>query len=83
MEGVNAAYSATGGEMESASELIGRAVRELSLVSGYDEDVEALESQLSEIDSLLSDLITRYQDIYHRLSLTRRPSMRHKSVWMR
>lgn len=55
MEGVNAAYSATGGEMESASELIGRAVRELSLVSGYDEDVEALESQLSEIDSLLSD----------------------------
>ena len=34
MEGVNAAYSATG---------------------GYDEDVEALESQLSEIDSLLSD----------------------------
>ena len=55
MEGVNAAYSATGGEMESASELIGRAVRELSQVSGYDEDVEALESQLSEIDSLLSD----------------------------
>ena len=40
MEGVNAAYSATGGEMESASELIGRAVRELSLVSGYDEDVD-------------------------------------------
>ena len=55
MEGVNAAYSATGGEMESASELIGRAVRELSPVSGYDEDVEALENQLSEIDSLLSD----------------------------
>lgn len=41
--------------MESASELIGRAVRELSQVSGYDTDVEALESQLSEIDSLLSD----------------------------
>ena len=57
IEGVNAAYSATGGEMESASELIGRAVRELSLVSGYDEDVEALESQLSEIDSLLSDFL--------------------------
>ena len=42
MESVNAAYSATGGEMESASELIGRAVRELSLVSGYDTDVEAV-----------------------------------------
>ena len=32
MEGVNAAYSATGGEMESASELIGRAVDRKSVV---------------------------------------------------
>ena len=30
-------------------------IRDRSQVSGYDEDVEALESQLSEIDSLLSD----------------------------
>ena len=55
MEGVNAAYSATGGEMDSASELIGRAVRELGQVSGYDTEVENLENQLAEIDSLLSD----------------------------
>ncbi len=55
MEGVSAAYAATGGEMESASELIGRAVRELGQVSGYDAEVENLENQLAEIDSLLSD----------------------------
>ncbi len=55
MEGMSAAYAATGGEMESASELIGRAVRELGQVSGYDAEVENLENQLAEIDSLLSD----------------------------
>ncbi len=55
MEGVSAAYAATGGELDSASELIGRAVRELGQVSGYDTEVENLENQLAEIDSLLSD----------------------------
>ena len=55
MEGVGNAHQATGGEMESASELIGRAVRELSMVSSYDKEVETLENQLAEIDSLLSD----------------------------
>lgn len=55
MEGVNAAYAVTGGEMENASEMIGRAVRELSAVSSYDEAVAGLEGQLAEIDNLLSD----------------------------
>lgn len=55
MEGVNGAYAVTGGEMESASEMIGRAVRELSTVSSYDEAVAGLEGQLAEIDNLLSD----------------------------
>lgn len=55
MEGVSAAYAATGGELDSASELIGRAVRELGQVSGYDTEVENLENQLAEIDCLLSD----------------------------
>lgn len=55
MEGANNAYSMTGGEMESASGLIGRAVRELSMVASYDEELKGLESQLLEIDSLLSD----------------------------
>ena len=55
LEAVNHAYEITGGEMESASSAIGRAVRELSMVSSYDKPVESLESQLLEIDSLLSD----------------------------
>ncbi len=55
MEGVNLAYSATGGDMDSASELIGKAVRELSAISSYDKTVEQLENQLTEIDNLLSD----------------------------
>ena len=55
LEAVNQAYEITGGEMESASSAIGRAVRELSMVSSYDKTVESLESQLLEIDSLLSD----------------------------
>ena len=55
MEGVNNAYKATGGDMGSASEIIGAAVRELSAVASYDEKVAELEGQLIEIDSLLSD----------------------------
>ena len=55
MEGVNNAYNATGGDVGSASEIIGAAVRELSAVSSYDEKVAELEGQLIEIDSLLSD----------------------------
>lgn len=65
MEGVGAAYAATGGEMESASELIGRAMRELGSVAQYDSQVESLAEQLSEIDNLLSDFnheISGYMD---------------------
>ena len=55
MEGVNSAYEATGSAMDNASELIGKALRELGMVSSYDEKVGDLENQLVEIDSLLSD----------------------------
>jgi DNA repair protein RecN (Recombination protein N) len=55
MESVGAAYAATGEEAESASELIGRAVRELGIVSSYDSQVAGFEEQLAEIDSLLAD----------------------------
>lgn len=65
MEGICAAHEATGGDMESAAELIGRAVRELSAVSSYDKQVADLENQLAEIDSLLSDFnhdLSSYMD---------------------
>ena len=55
MEGVSLAYGATGGDMESASELIGKAVREISSVSSYDSELESLEAQLAEVENLLSD----------------------------
>lgn len=55
MEALNGAYQCTGGEGQ-ASELTGRALRELGSVSSYDEKIENLEQQLLEIDNLLNDL---------------------------
>ncbi len=56
-EAAGAAFSMTGsGESEeSASDIIGRAVRELSSVSGYDSELEDLLSQLSDVENLLTD----------------------------
>lgn len=55
VEAVNAAYTSTGGGTDSASDLVGRAVRELSAVSSFDENLSGLEQELLEIDSLLND----------------------------
>ena len=55
MDAVGAANAATSEDDESASERIGRALRELSSVSAYDEHVKEMEEQLTEIDNLLSD----------------------------
>ncbi len=56
-EAVNTASLLTGyGEdSESAMDMIGRAVRELSSVSGYDSEIEGMLSQLSDIENLLGD----------------------------
>ncbi len=55
MEAAGAAYELTGGN-GSATELLGRALRELQSVSAYDGKLGELESQAGEIDSLLNDL---------------------------
>ncbi len=55
LEAANRAYAATGGDRGSASELIGTALREIGMVSEYDAQLDGLEQQLAEIDSLLSD----------------------------
>ncbi len=55
MEGVSHAYEAVDGEGESASELIGRALRELSMISSFDKKISDLESQLVEIENLMHD----------------------------
>lgn len=56
MEGLTESYRYTGGDFESgAGGSLSRALRALRSVSMYDERLEALEGQLSEIDNLLSD----------------------------
>lgn len=55
MEAVSYAKEAIDGQGESASELIGRALREISAVSSYDKQVEELENQLMEIENLMHD----------------------------
>lgn len=62
MEALNGAYDATGGRMDSATELVGRALRELGSASGFDEKVGEFESQLAEIDNLLNDFNREISD---------------------
>ena len=65
MEAVGYAKEAVDGQGESASELIGRALREISSVSSYDKAVADLESQLMEIENLMHDFnheLTSYID---------------------
>lgn len=55
-EAVAAMYRLTGwGSGESAGENVGRALKELRSVSSYDEALADLESQLLDVDGLLSD----------------------------
>ncbi len=55
-EALSAAYQGTGYDSDrGAGGQIGRALRELRSVASYDEELEQLESQLLEIDSLLND----------------------------
>ena len=55
MEAVNGAYLLTGSQDDNVSELLGRALRELSAGVSYDEQVKGLEEQLLQIDSLVND----------------------------
>ena len=55
VEGASKAHYLTGNGDESAADLIGRAVRELRTVEGYDEQAKGLAEELDNIDSLLSD----------------------------
>ena len=63
VDAVSLAEAVTGGDGENASELVGRALRELGAVAGFDERVAGMEQQLAEIDNLLNDFhheITSY-----------------------
>jgi len=56
-EAANGVLNITGsGEMEeSASDMVGRAVRELTSVVSYDNELETLLSQISDVENLLAD----------------------------
>ena len=56
-EAAGMAYAMTGsGESEeSASDMVGRAVRELGSVVGYDKELEDILSQLTDVENLLTD----------------------------
>lgn len=56
------AYNCTGGGMDSASDLIGRALHEISGASSYDERLGQLEQELVEIDNLLNDFNRELSD---------------------
>lgn len=55
LEAVGAAHALTCGGMDGADSQIGRALKELSAVTDYDESLKGLAGQLSDIDSLLND----------------------------
>jgi DNA repair protein RecN (Recombination protein N) len=62
MEAAGNAYRNTAGEMDNASDLVGRALRELSGVAAYDLKIDDLEGQLAEIDNLLNDFNRELSD---------------------
>lgn len=55
MEALGHVHDAVDGREESISELMGRAIREISSVSVYDKVITDMESQLIEIENLLHD----------------------------
>lgn len=55
VDALQAVRGFTGYEGSSAGDLVGEALRELSRVSEYDEELAGLESSLGEVDSLLND----------------------------
>ena len=64
VQSVTESYQYTGGDGESASEKLGRALRTLSEVSDADEQLAQLYSQLADVDNLLNDFnheLSEYQ----------------------
>ncbi|HKM21498.1 MAG TPA: DNA repair protein RecN [Lachnospiraceae bacterium] len=68
VEALNDVHLNTGYDSErGAGDGIGRALRELRSVSGYDESLESMLSQLSEIDDLLNDFNRTLSDYLAKL----------------
>ncbi len=61
MEAIGSAYEMTGGD-DSATEQIGRALREMQSVTDYDPQLQVLSEQLEEVDNLLNDFNRELSD---------------------
>lgn len=64
-EGLQNVYHLTGYEASCAGDIIGRALRQLTKISEFDETISSFLSQVSDIDGLLNDLnrdISQYID---------------------
>lgn len=71
MESISASCRLTGAESdEGAAELIGHALREMTSVSGLDEELGEIVSQLEEIDQLLQDFNRELADYQERLAFS-------------
>ncbi len=79
VQSVTESYQYTGGDGESASEKLGRALRTLSEVSDADEQLAQLYSQLADVDNLLNDLITNWQSIRKTVNFRMKSFMKQKS----
>lgn len=72
-EGVSACYAISGYESgEGAGVLLGRALKELRGVTGYDETLIQLEEQLGEVENLLNDFNRSVADYLSDLEFDRR-----------
>ena len=86
MDAISAAGAATGGDGgtgENASELISRALREVSSVSAYEERIAQMEQMLTDIDNLLSDSIMRFLPTCRGRNLMTKSFIRPKRGLMR
>ena len=63
-EGIKTAYSLTGYDSSAAGDNIGRAVRQLTKLVEYDEDLEDLLSQATNIEDLLNDINRGFISVY-------------------
>lgn len=61
MDAIGSAYEMTGGD-GSATEQIGRALREMQSVTDYDPQLQVLSEQLEEVDNLLNDFNRELSD---------------------
>lgn len=63
IEGINSVHYSTGYDSENgAGEGVGRALRELKSIAGYDEELDTMLQELSEIDNLLNDFNRHVSD---------------------